>query len=91
LRGDVARLVEVLTLDEMNRRPLRAVLQARAITLGEALGHDVSTESVAKALAQGFVEALDLRLEDGDLSAYELATATRLQDRYAGDEWTFLR
>jgi hypothetical protein len=46
---------------------------------------------VANALAAGFVEALTLKLERGDLSAFELAAATRLQERYASYEWTFLR
>jgi lipoate-protein ligase A len=91
LRGDVARLVEVLALDEVDRRRLRAALRARAVTLEEALGRDVRVEDVSHALAKGFGEELNMVLEGGDLSRYELATATRLQERYTGQEWTFSR
>jgi lipoate-protein ligase A len=91
LRGDVARLADVLQLSETSRAALRAKLRARAITLDEVLGRPISWQQVAEALAAGFSEALRLTLVRGDLTAHELATATRLQVHYAGDEWTFSR
>jgi lipoate-protein ligase A len=91
LRGDVARLADVLQLSETSRAALRAKLRARAITVDEVLGRPISWQQVAEALAAGFSEALRLTLVRGDLTAHELATATRLQVHYAGDEWTFSR
>jgi lipoate-protein ligase A len=91
LRGDVARLVQVLTLPQGERLALGEKLLRRAIALEEALGRVVTWAEAAEALALGFAEGLHLVLEAGDLSPFELSTATRLQQRYAGDEWTFSR
>ena len=91
LRGDVGRLADVLQLSETARSALRAELHARAVALDEVLGRPVSWEEAAEALSIGFSEALRMALVRGDLTAHELATATRLQVRYAGDEWTFSR
>ena len=91
LSGDVARLADVLALPEGKRRALRDKLFRRAIALDEAVGRSVPADEVAGELARGFAEALNLALKAGCLSAFELATATRLQERYAGDEWTFSR
>ncbi|MBL7200331.1 MAG: lipoate--protein ligase family protein [Anaerolineae bacterium] len=87
LTGDVARLADVLSLPAHGRQELREKLCRRAIVLDEALGRAVSWEEAAAALAEGFVEALNLRLEPGGLSAGEQAEADRLQALHAGDEW----
>jgi lipoate-protein ligase A len=81
----------VLQLSELARSALRAELRGRAIALDEVLGRSVSWGEAAEALSIGFSEALRLVLVRGDLTAHELAAATRLQVRYAGDEWTFSR
>ena len=75
----------------MKRETLCGTLRQRAIALDEALGRHVTWNEVANALAWGFAEALDLDLVPGDLSPYELSTATHLQACYAGDEWTYSR
>jgi lipoate-protein ligase A len=91
LRGDVGRLSEVLRLAAGARQALGEKLRQRAIALDEALERDVTWEEAADALAGGFAEALDLALVPGDLSSFELAQATRLQRRYASDEWSLGR
>ena len=91
LTGDVARLADVLALSTQERQTLRSKLLRRAVALDEALGHGLAWDDVADALALGFSDALDLTLMPGDLSPFELAAATRLQARYASDEWTFSR
>jgi lipoate-protein ligase A len=91
LEGDVGRLADVLALPEAERFVLRGKLSRRAIALDEALGHRITWSETAEALARGFAEALSLTLEPSSLSPFELSTATRLQKRYAGDEWTFSR
>lgn len=59
-----------------------------AVTLEQALGWAVSFEVVAAALAQGFAQALNLRLEPGELDAYELELVQQLRrSQYANDSW----
>ncbi|MBN1641828.1 MAG: lipoate--protein ligase family protein [Anaerolineae bacterium] len=91
LRGDVARLADVLTLEVQQRVALREHLLRRAIALDAALGREVTWDEVTRALAAGMSEALAIDLLPGDLTVHELAAATRLQAHYASDEWTFAR
>jgi lipoate-protein ligase A len=91
LRGDVGRLADVLVLGERERAALRDKLRRRATALEAVLGGQVSWDEVTTALVAGMSEALALDLAPGDLTSHELAAATRLQARYAGDEWTLSR
>jgi lipoate-protein ligase A len=91
LRGDVARLADVLALPKVKRQALRAKLLERAIALDKALGDGMPFDRVASALAKGFSQALNLEFVPGTLSAIELEQAARLEKKYAGDEWTFCR
>jgi lipoate-protein ligase A len=88
LEGDVTRLVEVLALSEQDREGLREKLRQRAIALDEAVGRVIPFGEVAKAISGGFAKALNLNLEPGVLSPYELAAADRLRSRYLSDDWT---
>jgi lipoate-protein ligase A len=89
LKGDVTRLVDVLALSEQDRDGLRDVLRHRAIALDEAVGRVIPFGEVAEALSKGFAKALNLNLEPGALSPYELAAAERLRPRYLSDDWTY--
>ncbi|MGQ9459194.1 MAG: hypothetical protein ACUVS5_13050, partial [Anaerolineae bacterium] len=52
-------------------------------TLSEALGRDPGEEAVVKALAEGFAQALDVRLVPGDLTEGERERAALLRaERY---------
>ena len=88
LEGDVTRLVEVLALSEQDREGLREKLRQRAIALDEAVGRVIPFGEAAKAISGGFAKALNLNLEPGVLSPYELAAADRLRPRYLSDDWT---
>lgn len=88
LEGDVSRLVEVLALSEADRNELRGKLRQRAIALDEAVGRAIPFDDVAEALAWGFSEALNIDLEPGVLSPFELENVERLRPRYLSDEWT---
>jgi lipoate-protein ligase A len=92
LTGDVSRLVDYLRLSDEARAALRVELRRRAITLVEALGEAAPVNRVADALARGFAEALDLRLEPGELTRREQALARQLKEaKYAADGWNFVR
>jgi lipoate-protein ligase A len=63
-------------------------LLARACTLEQVLGHEVSFDQAANALAQGFASALNLQLEPGQLIDDELLLVERLRrEQYANDGW----
>ncbi len=90
LVGDVTRLVEVVVFpDEAERAVQRTALAERATTVEAALGRAVSFDEAAAALAAGFEQALDIRLEAGDLTASELAAAAAYsQEIYGSAQWT---
>ena len=84
LHGDIARICPLLT-----SRPDPTRVRARATTVEEALGRPVTWDEAAEALAAGFAEALNLRLEPGTLTTEERAWAEELRaEKYATDEWT---
>ena len=88
LEGNVTRLVEVLALSEQDREGLREKLRQRAIALDEAVGRVIPFGEAAKAISGGFAKALNLNLEPGVLSPFELAATDRLRSRYLSDDWT---
>lgn len=89
LVGDVTRIVDLLNLPQDEGEAFRTALRARATTLAAALGREISFDEVARALAQGFAQALDLELVPGELSPDELARAEVLrEEKYAAEGWT---
>jgi len=87
LHGDIARICAFLTTQTDPRRVL-----ARATTLAAVLGRPVSWEEAASAVAEGFARALDLRLEQADLTPQERELAERLRvEKYGAEEWTARR
>ena len=84
LTGDIARIAPLL---EPPAEPAR--IRARATTLSEVLGREVEWEEAADAVAEGFAQALNLRLEPGGLTEVERRAAERLQaEKYASRAWT---
>jgi len=91
LEGDIARIFDFLRVpSEEKRGELKQELRARATSLELALGYSVPFEEVARHLAIGFAQALNLRLIPGRLSEHELALAEKLRrEKYAAREWNF--
>jgi lipoate-protein ligase A len=91
LEGDIARIFDFLRVpSEERREELKRKLRARATSLELALGHSAPFEEVARHLAAGFAQALNLRLIPGQLSQHELALAGKLRrEKYATREWNF--
>jgi lipoate-protein ligase A len=88
LHGDISRILAYLALSSAERQAQRQVLPGRASTLEAALGRKVPFVRVAKALAEGFSEALDLTLIQGTLTTREQGLAVELRrERYAHPEW----
>lgn len=91
LEGGIARIFDFLKApSEERREELRRELRARATSLELALGRVVPFDEVARHLAAGFAQALNLRLVPGQLSQHELALAEKLRrEKYATREWNF--
>jgi lipoate-protein ligase A len=91
LEGDIVRIFDFLKVpSEERREELRQELRARATSLELALGRVVPFDEVARHLADGFAQALNLRLIPGQLSQHELALAEKLwREKYAAREWNF--
>lgn len=84
LYGDIARICSFLV-----SRPDPDGVRARATTVEEVLGRRVTWDEAADAMAAGFAEALNLRLEPGALTEEEKTQAQRLREaKYATGEWT---
>ena len=82
LYGDITRICLLLAA---HPGPARA----RATAVEEPLGRLVTWDEATDALAEGFAEALNLRLEPGTLTAEERAWAEELQaEKSTTDEWT---
>jgi lipoate-protein ligase A len=93
LYGDITRLVDYLRLDsDAEREALRRKLAQRAATLETALGRRVEFEEAARAMAQGFAQALNLELVAGELTPQEREWAEEGRRlRYANPEWNAQR
>ena len=91
LEGDIARIFDFLKVpSEERREELKQELRACATSLELALGYSVPFEEVARHLAAGFAQALNLRLIPGQLSQHELALAEKLRrEKYTSREWNF--
>lgn len=64
------------------------VAEDRITSLRRELGRSVSQEEVNQALISGFEKALNVTLEEGDLTGYERSLADRLcREKYSTDEW----
>ena len=90
LCGDLTRLVDCLTFDkEAERQALRRSLSEHAATVHEILGHEVTLEEAASAMAEGFAAALGLDLVPGELSETEESWSAELaRSKYGHPEWT---
>lgn len=67
-------------------------LTAAAQGIAQALGQPLSFEQLARALAAGFEEAFDTRLEVGELTAAEEAKAGELREgKYATEGWNLVK
>jgi lipoate-protein ligase A len=95
LTGDLTRIFACLRTDRRHGAQPESLatrqegwLLARACTLEQALGWEVSFGEAADALAQGFASALNVKLVSGDLTQDEASRAERLRrEQYANDSW----
>jgi lipoate-protein ligase A len=91
LYGDITRICDTLAFpSEAAREEARARVLERAITLEEALGARPTAAQVVGALIQGFAQALNLELDEAELTPAERIRAEALRaEKYAADAWTY--
>jgi lipoate-protein ligase A len=66
------------------------VAKGKITSVQTELGHAITPETAAQAIAHGFETALNIRLSEGKLSREELELAEKLcREKYAADEWNF--
>jgi lipoate-protein ligase A len=90
LCGDLGRICEVLSYREEAARAAGADrVRARATTLEQLLGRQVTWDQAAESIAAGFQEALGLQWTIAEPSDEEQTRALTLRsERFAADEWT---
>ena len=90
LRGDITRLVDVMTFEsDLQRQAFRQHLMERATTLEAELGRVVSFWEAAAVLVDGLNSALGVDFEEDKLSPEELELARQIeQEKYGSDAWT---
>lgn len=89
LTGDLTRICEALVFEnETTRQEAKDRLLARATTVESVLGVNISWETAANALIQGFEKELGIEFETGELSQSELKRAEELvKEKYANEHW----
>jgi lipoyltransferase/lipoate-protein ligase len=85
---DLPKMFQLLKLKDLNCT-LAADIGKRKITSIQAeLGHKISPETVANALAQGFKAILKIQLQEEELTAAEKEIAEKLyKEKYSTKEW----
>mgnify|MGYP005848588849 FL=1 len=91
LRGDLRRITQVLVfVSEGEREQAAARLLERATTAEAVLGEPLSFEVASEAFIAAFESALNLRLEEGELTPGEIRNAERLvAEKFTHPSWTY--
>ncbi|MCO6450872.1 MAG: lipoate--protein ligase family protein [Caldilineales bacterium] len=89
LYGDVTRLVGLLALPDAEQEQLRNSLRLRAATVEQLMGRRVTFWEAATVLVDGLTSALEIDLDEGELSPDELDLARELEaEKFANPGWT---
>jgi len=90
LTGDIARICDALQYPDTERREAAKIeVRKRATTIETALGHQISWQTLANALQQGFTETFGFEFIQGDLTPQEsLRVETLRNEVYATEAWT---
>ena len=92
LFGDIAQICNALIFSGDNARlTAEGHVRQRALTLSDALGHEVSWDDAANAVIEGFAETFDVDFQqfESALTQAEFSRAEELYSTtYATPEWT---
>jgi lipoate-protein ligase A len=85
---DLPRMFELLQLKGVSCLQAADIAKRKITSIQDELGHKVSPDTVANALAQGFKATLKIQLEPDQLTPQELEAANKFyREKYATKEW----
>jgi len=87
---DVLFSVLKIPVEKIRDKGIKSVKE-RVTTVTRELGRTVSAEEVRDAMVEGFKKALNIELEPGEFTSYELELARKLEERYRSKEWIYRR
>ena len=91
LRGvNLPKMFQLLKLKNFTCGQAADLGMRKITSVQNELGHAVSPETIANALAEGFKAMLKIQLEPGALTCYEIELANKLfNEKYSKKEWNF--
>jgi lipoate---protein ligase len=85
---DLPKMFQLLKLKNATCTQAADIAKRKITSIQNELGHAMSPETVANALAQGFRAILKIQLDEGDLLASELGLAEKLcKEKFSTAEW----
>lgn len=87
---DFLKMFQLLKLRNVTSNQAEDIGRRKITSIHDELGHAVSSDTIANALAQGFKTMLKIQLEPGKLTSYEVELANTLcKEKYSTKEWNF--
>jgi lipoate-protein ligase A len=87
---DLPKMFSLLKLKDLNCTLAADIGKRKITSIQNELGHKISPDTIANALAQGFKAILKIQLEETALTPYEGELANKLcKEKYSTKEWNF--
>jgi len=87
---DLTKMFQLLKLKNATCGQAADIAKRKITSIQRELGHEVSPDTIANALKQGFKAALKIQVENGELTHYEVDLASKLyKEKYSKREWNF--
>jgi lipoate---protein ligase len=87
---DLLKMFQLLKLRDLSCTLAADIGKRKITSIQNELGHKISPDTVANALAQGFKAILKIQLQAGELTPNEKAQAEKLyKEKYATNQWNF--
>jgi lipoate-protein ligase A len=87
---DLPKMFTLLKLKNASCTQAADIAKRKITSIQNELGHAVMPDTVANALVQGFRVMVNIQLEPGELTRYEVGLAKKFcKEKYATSEWNF--
>ena len=87
---DLPKMFQLLKLKNATCSQAADIGKRKITSIKNELGHAVSPDTIANALAQGFKAMFKIQLEPGELTLYEVELGKKLcKQKYSKEEWNF--
>ena len=86
---DLPKMFQLLKLKDLSCTLAADIGKRKITSVQDELGHKISPDTVANALAQGFKAILKIQLEPSELTPFEMELAGKLyKEKYSTKEWS---